>query len=76
MTNRYTIFCTYLRGWMMLDLLACFPFNLVVNEDSGGGGGYNSLIRLIRLPRLYRLMRMGRIMKMMASGGNECMEAC
>jgi hypothetical protein len=70
-TGRKKIFCHYLKTWMIPDLLACFPFNLLESDDqssqqsSGSSGGYNNMIRLIRLPRLYRLVRISRIFKMM-----------
>lgn len=68
-TNRCKIFVKYLKTWLLLDIVACIPFNLISPEEdssnsSGGSGNYNNLIRLIRLPRLYRLLRISRIFKM------------
>ena len=34
-TSRKTIFCTYLQGWMMLDIIAMIPFNLIDSALSG-----------------------------------------
>jgi hypothetical protein len=36
--NRKKIFCTYLKSWMLLDLIACIPFNFIdTGEDQDGG---------------------------------------
>jgi hypothetical protein len=67
-TRRRDIFLTYLRSWMLLDIVACIPFNWIPieeDEDSGSEGGrYNTFIRLLRLPRLYRIMKFSRIFKL------------
>jgi hypothetical protein len=72
-TSRKKIFLNYLKTWMIPDLIACIPFNLIESgsgndssqQSSSEGGSYNNLVRLIRLPRLYRLVRITRIFKMM-----------
>jgi len=54
---------------MALDLMACFPFSFLEEEDDNAGasessnGSYKNFIRLLRLPRLYRLFRITRILK-------------
>lgn len=58
----------YLAGWLILDIIACFPFSLMDyfmgnTDDEERPGKYNSLLRLLRLPRLYKLLRVARIMK-------------
>jgi len=64
-TNQKTIFLSYLKTWMLFDILACIPFGLI--EDSSGTqnnrGDYKSLIRLLRIPRLYRMFRITRFLK-------------
>lgn len=74
-TSRTKIFFNYLKSWLILDLLACFPFWLV-EEVSGtnAGSSYNSLLRLIRLPRLYRLLRISRLIKMFKNTQSVFME--
>lgn len=60
----------YAKGWMALDVVACFPFNLIDstgNMSNSSGSGYNGLIRLIRVPRLYRLLRLSRLFKALKS---------
>ena len=34
-TSRKVIFLTYLRGWMILDIIAIIPFNLIESGLSG-----------------------------------------
>ena len=43
-------------GWMFLDFMATFPFDLVVD-----GGIIPRLIRLLRLTKLVKLLDIGRI---------------
>ena len=59
------IFKQYLKSWLLLDILAVFPFELVMNtKQEESGGGYTDLFALLRLPRLYRLIRVARVIKM------------
>jgi CRP-like cAMP-binding protein len=63
-TARKTIFLTYLRTWLLIDIAACIPFNLINKEDSSSGNNssqFSRMLRLLRLPRLYRLLRLARI---------------
>ena len=60
--NRKQIIKSYLRGWFVLDLIACMPFQLMVSEDEDAS--YNKLLRLMRIPRLYRLIRIFRLFKL------------
>jgi hypothetical protein len=63
--DRRSILMTYLRSWMLLDIVAWFPFNyLPLGNDSSEEGRYNTFIRLLRLPRLYRIMKFSRIFKL------------
>ena len=56
----------YLRGWFILDFLACFPFQLIpLGEDTSGVSNNSGILRLARLPRLYRLVRLVRMIKML-----------
>ncbi len=74
-TMRSMIFCHYLKSWLILDLIACFPFDLVEKQSDSGNssqnsGGYSSMTKLVRLPRLYRLFRISRILKLLKNKGN------
>mmetsp|Transcript_13150 Transcript_13150/g.15221 ORF Transcript_13150/g.15221 Transcript_13150/m.15221 type:complete len:104 (+) Transcript_13150:963-1274(+) len=54
----------YLKCWMILDLLACIPFQMIeMFMGSNMGGDYSKLLRLARLPRLYKLVRIFRVFK-------------
>ncbi len=59
------IFKNYLKSWLLLDILAVFPFDLIIKtKKKESGGGYTDLFALLRLPRLYRLIRVARVIKM------------
>ena len=64
-TSRYIIFINYLTSWMIIDILACIPFNLINTGDEPGSDNSNQLVRLMRLPRLYRLIRVAKIFSLM-----------
>ncbi|OQR81338.1 Voltage-gated Ion Channel (VIC) Superfamily [Thraustotheca clavata] len=68
-TKRSTIFIRYLRGWFILDLLACFPIDLIVYSTYSGTSNMNlhvlSLLKVLRLPRLLRLARFVRILRIL-----------
>lgn len=65
-TSTRVIALKYVKGWLLIDIVACLPFNLIDSNgslSSSSGSGYNTLIRLVRLPRLYRLLRLSRLFK-------------
>lgn len=68
-TNRLNIFISYLKSWLLLDILGVFPFSLLdqylnsSENDSSQFDNYNDLLKLLRLPRLYRLIRIARLLK-------------
>ena len=65
--SRKTITINYLKSWFLLDVSACFPFNVVgadSNKTSYSTHDYNNFLRLLRIPRLYRLFRVVRLVKM------------
>lgn len=70
-TSRLNIFLTYLKTWLILDILGIFPFYLIdqFTSDSNSsnsvsfGDNYNDLFKFLRLPRLYRLIRIARLVK-------------
>ena len=69
-TSRRKILVKYATGWMILDIVACIPFDLFVigrgkskdNEDNGEGLSFKNFLRLLRVPRLYRLMSISRVL--------------
>jgi hypothetical protein len=65
-SSRIRIFCNYLRTWLIIDLIACFPFGYFEDDESKSdqsSSNYNNIIRFARLPRLYRLLRISRVFK-------------
>ena len=75
--KRWDIFLAYLKSWLLLDIVACLPFNLIPSAPSSTSSNQLSrLLRLIRLPRLYRLLRLTRMLKMLRDehGSNACLD--
>jgi len=67
-TSRKAIFLAYLRTWLVIDIGACVPFNLIGQQDSGSSSNssqFSRMLRLLRLPLLYRLLRLVRIFSTM-----------
>jgi hypothetical protein len=54
-TSRQEIFCRYLKGFLLIDVLAIFPFYLVTESSSGGRA--NNFVRFLRMSRLGRIIR-------------------
>lgn len=64
-SSRKVVILNYLKTWFVLDILALFPFELVLPSDSTTSN-YN-YFKLSRIPRTYRLIRMARIFYMVRS---------
>ena len=65
-SSRIKIFANYIKSWLIIDLIACFPFEFFQDEKSSSDSStnsYNNIIRFARLPRLYRLLRISRVLK-------------
>ena len=65
----------YMKGWFAVDLLSVLPFwtfGMVINSqkdygadaDESGGGGAESLLRVVRAVRLLRLIKLGKVLGM------------
>ena len=48
-------------GWLFLDIIATFPFGLLLNSDKGT---VVKLIRLVRLPRILKIFSYDRVKKL------------
>jgi hypothetical protein len=48
-------------GWLFLDIIATFPFGLILNSDRGT---VVKLIRLVRLPRILKIFSYDRVKKL------------
>lgn len=73
-TSNSSIFLNYFKKWLFLDLIACFPFELIDTNkgsdySSSESGDYSSMAKLVRLPRLYRLFRISRVLKIFKNKG-------
>lgn len=66
-TSHGSIFFNYLKSWMIIDILACFPFGYLEESETdpnqSAENDYNNIVRFARLPRLYRLLRVSRVLK-------------
>lgn len=66
-TSHCRIFLSYFKSWMIVDIIACFPFGYLeesdTNTDHGTRNSYNNIVRLARLPKLYRLLRVFKAFK-------------
>ena len=63
-TSRKAMFLNYFKSWLIIDAVACFPFNAMGSQSTYSESGSNQvsgLLRLMRLPRLYRLVRLARV---------------
>eukprot|EP00347_Sterkiella_histriomuscorum_P011676 403371537 len=61
--NMKTIAKKYLKSFFFVDVIASFPFQLLI--PAGQNNNYNKLLRLMRLPRFFRIVRVLKIMKNM-----------
>ena len=60
----------YAAGWLIIDLIACVPFNLIGSNGDmtqSSGSGYSNMLKLVRVPQLYRLLRLSRLLKALKS---------
>ena len=61
-TDRLSIFKNYAKGWMIIDIITWFPFELILDSDTKDKGKF---ARILRLPKLYRLLRFSKLLKLM-----------
>ena len=60
-TSHKKIAIRYLKGWFIIDLLSCLPFDLMVP----GQANFNILTRIMRTSRMYKLLRLLRLLKVL-----------
>ncbi|OMJ83984.1 hypothetical protein SteCoe_14969 [Stentor coeruleus] len=62
--SRKQIFMKYLKGWLIIDIVACIPFDLIQYSINPNGqrATYNTLSKLVRLKSLPRLFRLSKIL--------------
>lgn len=61
--KRKEIFLNYLRGWLIVDIFTCIPFE-ILQLFTGGYSATNKLARMTKLRVLPRLFRVARLLKM------------
>ena len=59
--DRYKIFKNYLKGFLLLDILAIFPFYLFDHYDSKS----NALVRIIRITKFAKIFRASKLTKIL-----------
>lgn len=60
-TSHLSILLRYLRTWMLVDILASVPFQVIIDANSG----YNNMAKLARLPRIYKLVKLAKLFRIM-----------
>ena len=58
--DRREITKRYLMGWFIIDLIAIFPFELILCQ-----GYAKNVVRVVRLGRIMRLLRYLKLMRLM-----------
>lgn len=53
----------YLRNGMLIDILCCFPFNLIIILGTSISDNTESVLRLIRLSKIFKILRLSRLIK-------------
>ena len=72
--DRWTIAKNYASGWLVIDVLAIFPFDVIASmgtQQSSSSTQVNEMVRLTRLGRMYKvikLLRLVRIIKLQKKG--------
>jgi len=70
-TSHIKIFHEYLRSWLAVDLIACFPFSLILTASGAYDTSHYAIIldKTQKLIRLYELLKMLSILKWSKGGG-------
>lgn len=61
--DRKLIACNYLRGWFLIDFLAIFPFDQLVQGEAASSEDINGIVRIARLGRMYKLIKLTRLIR-------------
>ena len=51
---------SYIKGWLLLDILAIIPFDLLFQSDN-----YQELARFARIGRMYKIIKMTRLLRIL-----------
>lgn len=61
--DRKKIAGMYIHSWFFIDVLAVFPFELILNN--GGSNNYEDIVRITRIGRMYKLVKMTRLVRIL-----------
>ncbi|OMJ85063.1 hypothetical protein SteCoe_13718 [Stentor coeruleus] len=56
----------YLKSWMFVDILSCFPLQFIMDQKN-----YSTLLRISRVSKLYKLAKMIRFLRMLRLARNK-----
>eukprot|EP01017_Pseudomicrothorax_dubius_P048500 TRINITY_DN8834_c0_g1_i1.p1 TRINITY_DN8834_c0_g1~~TRINITY_DN8834_c0_g1_i1.p1 ORF type:complete len:436 (+),score=50.85 TRINITY_DN8834_c0_g1_i1:60-1310(+) len=62
-TSVKKIWCRYLKSWFLLDLIASFPFQYVIDTGASDIHSVRNVVRLARFQRLVRIVSITRILR-------------
>lgn len=65
--SRYKIFKNYLKGMLVIDILAVIPFYLITESGSSRSSAFIRFIRLAKLVRIFRASKILQIVKHISS---------
>lgn len=57
--DRKRILISYFKSWMLFDLIAIFPFEVIIESNSK----YPAMFKIARISRLYKLLRLSKVFK-------------
>lgn len=61
--DRKQIALNYLRGWFLIDFLAIFPFDQIIQGEASASEDINGIVRIARLGRMYKLIKLTRLIR-------------
>lgn len=69
--TRCDVVKNYATGWFIIDLLAIFPFEIIVKfsesrnqESNSSDPDFNEMVRITRVSKLYKLVRVTRLLRL------------
>jgi len=56
----------YFKGFFIIDLFTCIPFNLILTSSGNvaGSGSIDRISGLLKIPKLMRMIRIGKVLKL------------
>ena len=63
-SSRKKVIIRYIKGWLLVDMISCIPFEYIETDNSSSSVRYSSVAKLLRVPKFYKLLRLARVLKM------------